>query len=274
MFAFVPLLFAAFPAVAPVADRAPLTAPKPVAAREAEPAPATRTVYPFNGHDLEGWAPYVIPPHTLDSPRGANVWVVGVSAPKPDDPARLVIGLVDGGDTPELITPGRGADLATTEHYGDMTVSLEYLLPQGSNAGVIVHGRYELQLLDAGHGQARSQAKELAKRDPGSFHKSGHLSAYGFAAPTALPDLAPGMWHALSFRFVAPRFDEAGTKMTDARFEAVTVDGVEALRSAELPGSTGKRKRGAETPTGPLVLQGDHGPVAFRNLKVEVPAGE
>jgi len=227
-----------------------------------------RTVYPFNGHDQQGWEPMAIAPWRLDGPRGANLWTVGVSAPKPDDPGRLVIGKVDSGDSPELITPGKGADLATTERFGDMRVTLDYLLPQGSNAGVIPHGRYELQLLDADHGQARREAERSAD----ALSKKGHLSVYGIAAPERMPDLATGRWHTLSFRFVAPRFDADGHKVEDARFEAVTVDGVEVLGAASLPGSTGRRKRGDETPTGPLVLQGDHGPVAFRNIKIETPA--
>ena len=244
------------------ADRTPLTAPKP-----ADRFDAAAVVYPFNGHDLTGWRPLAVPPWTLDGPRGANLWVVGVCAPKPDDPGRLVIGDVDAGDPPELICPGGGADLATAEDYGDFEARLEYLLPEGSNAGVIPHGRYELQLLDDGHRQAKLQAKEL-KRSGGRLHPNGHLSAYGFAAPTALPELAAGRWHELSFRFVAPRFGPDGAKTADARFERVTVDGVEALAGADLPGTTGKRDRGAEAPTGPFVLQGDHGPVAFRNLRL------
>ena len=266
------LLFAAAPAGVAPADREPLVAPKPAVAAGSEIAAPTRTVYPFNGHDLDGWEPQVVPPWKPDTPRGANLWVVGVCAPKPDDPGRLVIGTVDAGDAPELIAPGRGADLATVSHHGDMTVSLDYLLPAGSNAGVIPHGRYELQLLDADHRQAKFQAKDLVKAGGGGLHKSGHLSAYGYAAPTRMPDLAPGKWHSLSFTFVAPRFGPDGAKTADARFARVAVDGVTVLTDAAMSGSTGKRERGAETPTGPLVLQGDHGPVAFRNLRIEVPA--
>ena len=272
-----PLLFAA---VALDAGRAPLVAPRPADAGPSERAPLTAAkpadrfagaavVYPFNGHDLTGWEPLAVPPWSLDGPRGANLWVVGVCAPKPDDPGRLVVGAVDAGDPPELVCPGRGADLATVEDYGDFEARLEYLLPEGSNAGVIPHGRYELQLLDDAHGQARSQAKQL-KNAGGGYHANGHLSAYGFAAPDALPELPAGRWHALSFRFLAPRFGPDGAKTANARFERVTVDGVEVLGRAELPGSTGKRARGAETPTGPFVLQGDHGPVAFRNLRLRV----
>ena len=245
------------------ADRVPLTAPKP-----GDRFAGAVVVYPFNGHDLTGWEPLAVPPWSLGGPRGANLWAVGVCAPKPDDPGRLVVGAVDAGDPPELICPGRGADLATVTHYGDFEVRLEYLLPEGSNAGVIPHGRYELQLLDDGHRQARLQAARL-KKSGEAYHPDGHLSAYGFAAPTALPELPAGRWHALSFRFVAPRFGPDGAKKTaNARFERVTVDGVEALAVAELPGPTGERDRGAETPTGPFVLQGDHGPVACRNLRL------
>ena len=160
---------------------------------------------------MEGWEPLAVPPWSLDGPRGANLWVVGVCAPKPDDPGRLVIGAVDAGDAPELICPGRGADLATAERYGDFEARLEYLLPEGSNAGVIPHGRYELQLLDAGHPQAKSQAREPGTGGAaGVPHPSGHLSAYGFAAPDRLPALPAGRWHELSFRFVAPRFAADG----------------------------------------------------------------
>jgi sugar phosphate isomerase/epimerase len=72
--------------------------------------------------------------------------------------------------------------------------------------------------------------------------------------------------------FRAPRFDKRGRKLSNARFETVVHDGVLIHEDIELTGPTRAGIANDEKPTGPLMLQGDHGPVAYRNIRIE-PAG-
>ena len=207
-------------------------------------------VYPFNGHDLSGWAATVTPPWTPE--KRPDLWQVGVAAPKPDDPSELVIGPVGQGDPPELVSPGESADFATAREFGDLGVRLEFLLPEDSNSGVILMNRYEVQLTTRG-------------RDK-KANSSGAI--YSLAAPprdTPMPQ--PGVWHTLEIDFRAPRF-EGGKKTADALFRRVAIDDATLLENIPAEKTTGKRNRGAEVPNGPFVLQGDHGPVSFRNIKL------
>ena len=72
--------------------------------------------------------------------------------------------------------------------------------------------------------------------------------------------------------FRAPRFDKTGRKIANARFEKVVHNGVLVHSDIEVTGPTRAGVYDDEKPLGPLMLQGDHGPVAYRNLWV-APAG-
>ena len=80
--------------------------------------------------------------------------------------------------------------------------------------------------------------------------------------------LAPGKWQSFDIVFRAPRFDESGKKTANAVFEKVIHNGVVVHENAELTGPT-RGGYGKEKPVGPLRLQGDHGPVAYRNIYIE-----
>ena len=68
--------------------------------------------------------------------------------------------------------------------------------------------------------------------------------------------------------FRAPRFDDAGKKAANARFEKVVLNGTTIHEDVELEYPTGHAWRHQEKPVGPLLLQADHGPVAFRHVRV------
>ena len=69
-------------------------------------------------------------------------------------------------------------------------------------------------------------------------------------------------------RSCAPRFDKDGKKTANARIVKATLNGQVIHENVELLTPTGHNYTKPEMATGPLMLQGDHGPVAFRNVKV------
>ena len=82
----------------------------------------------------------------------------------------------------------------------------------------------------------------------------------------------PGEWQSFDIVFRAPRFDASGTKTENARFVRVIHNGVVIHENVELTGPTNASAFADENPTGPVMLQGDHGPVAFRNLWIKTVA--
>jgi hypothetical protein len=77
-----------------------------------------------------------------------------------------------------------------------------------------------------------------------------------------------GEWQTLSIVFQSPRFDENGKKTANAKFVKVVLNGTVLHENVEMKGPTPGGLTGKEAPIGPLMLQGDHGAVAYRNLKV------
>jgi hypothetical protein len=113
-------------------------------------------------------------------------------------------------------------------------------------------GRYEVQVLDS------FGRKEMNKGDMGAI--------YGVAAPKVNATKKPGEWQKFVIDFQAPRF-EGKKKIADGIFRKVTLNGEVIHESVTVKGGTGSHL-GEEVPVGPLLLQGNHGPVAFRNLKI------
>lgn len=156
--------------------------------------------------------------------------------------------------------PRQGVDLYTDEKFGDCTVKLEFLITRGSNSGVYLMGEYEVQIADS---FAKPSGRELRQGDMGAI--------YSAAAPTLNAAGVPGTWQTYEIEFVAPKFDANGNKTAKAMFKRVVLNGVLVQENVEVDGSTGGGLTGNEHPTGPLMLQGDHGPVAFRNIEIIVP---
>ncbi|MCZ7637199.1 MAG: DUF1080 domain-containing protein [Verrucomicrobia bacterium] len=81
----------------------------------------------------------------------------------------------------------------------------------------------------------------------------------------------PGEWQTFDITFTAPRFDATGRKTAPARFVQVRHNGRLIHENVALTGPTRAavwESERDEKPTGPLMLQGDHGPVAYRNLRL------
>ncbi len=88
----------------------------------------------------------------------------------------------------------------------------------------------------------------------------------------ALAALAPGAAPEFVIDFQAPRF-EGDKKTSNAKFLKVVLNGEVIHEDVEAPKPTGGELSSKEAATGPLLLQGDLGPVSFRNIKI-TPKGK
>lgn len=158
-------------------------------------------------------------------------------------------------------------NLITTWEHGDIELELEVMLPKGSNSGIFLQGRYEIQLFDS-WGVKTPQFSDI-----GGIYRNWETEAdkiYLGKAPLSNPSKAPGLWQKMKISFRAPKFDTNGKKIANAKFMSVELNGVKIHDNVEVPLLTGAPIENNEKPTGPLMIQGDHGPVAFRNIKYKL----
>lgn len=207
----------------------------------------------LNGRNLEGWH--------VASGKQPGEWVTAraVTWKRIFDPKRLTFTPAPG-DRIVNGREGRTLDLISDESFGDCELYLEYMLSQGSNSGVFLSGLYEIQLFDSyGFDGA------LMPGDNGAIYRL-HDNTGGWP-PRANASRPPGAWQSLQVWFRAPRF-EGGRKTANARFLRVLLNEKLIHEDVEVPGPTGSHGGRAEAASGPLMLQGDHGPVAFRNIYI------
>ncbi len=148
--------------------------------------------------------------------------------------------------------------------HGDLDLELEFMLPKGSNSGIYLQGRYELQLYDS-WGVKAPKFSDLGGIYRNWEREKGQI--YMGKAPLANPAKAPGLWQKLFIAFRAPRFDASGQKIANARIVQATINGVVIHENIEIPLPTGGPIEKNEKALGPLMIQGDHGAVAFRNIQ-------
>ncbi|MCC6421779.1 MAG: DUF1080 domain-containing protein [Gemmataceae bacterium] len=206
----------------------------------------------FNGKDLNGWKF-----RGGEKAAKKSRWTVAGNVQlDPKAPGRLTAlkdgagVLLNGGD-------GRGVDLLTEAQHGDCELHVEFIVPKGSNSGIYFQGQYEVQILDS----FGKQDRDLKFGDCGGI--------YNHAPPRTNASKAPGEWQSFDVVFRAPRFDAKGKKTANAKFLKVMHNGTVIHENVELKGPTTSALGGPERLTGPLMLQGDHGPVAFRNLRLQ-----
>lgn len=156
--------------------------------------------------------------------------------------------------------------LFTTWEHGDLELRAEMMLPKGSNSGLYFQGRYEIQLFDSWRKDSVSYADLGGVYERWDESRPAGRQGSGGRAPRQNVAKAPGLWQKLHVVFRAPRFDATGNKVENARFERVTLNGVLIHENVEVTGPTRAAAFAEEAPTGPLMIQGDHGPVALRNL--------
>ena len=142
----------------------------------------------------------------------------------------------DGG----LASTGKAENLVSTQAFNDFTLHVEFRLPKGRNSGVYLRGRYEAQIED-------SDAAE-----PPLNHIGG---IYGFLAPTWDARRQPGEWQTFDITLVG-------------RVVTIEFNGRRVICDREIPGITGGAIDSDEGSPGPIMLQGDHGAIEYRNITI------
>ena len=137
-----------------------------------------------------------------------------------------------------LINAEPGNNLVTEQEFSDFQLHAEFRYPPGSNSGIYLRGRYEVQIEDNYGGEADS-------------HKIGGV--YGFLTPSVNAAKRAGQWQTYDITLV-------GRTLT------VVLNGERVIDRQVIPGITGGALDSDEGSPGPLMLQGDHGPVEFRKL--------
>jgi len=162
------------------------------------------------------------------------------------------------------LVPGAGS-LVTKESFGDIQLHLEWTTPTGAdasrvgqfrgNSGVILMGRYEVQVLSS-------------YNNP-TYPDGGAGAIYGLYPPLVNPCLPEGQWNSYDIVFEAPKFD--GDKLTKPAYLTLFFNGLLVQHRVELLGSTSREPIAAYTPHPPELpfsLQGHAGPARFRNIWV------
>src|SRR5579872_132991 len=209
----------------------------------------------LDGHDTAGW-------HARDGK--PDTWYTASDVHVNNTGTRQLLAGV-GPTGPVMINgpDGRTADFVTDEKFGDIELYIEFLISAKSNSGVYMQGLYEVQILDS-YGVTKPGV-----HDCGAIYERWiDGKGVGGTAPTVNASRAPGEWQSFHIWFKAPRFDGSGKKIEDARFLRVEQNGVLIHTNTTAPGPTRAALSIPEAAKNPLMLQGDHGPVAFRNIYV------
>jgi len=204
-----------------------------------------KTVMSFNGKNLDGWK--------LKGDKAKSHWTVGKATMNAESPRELVVRDAKAGAGELINAKPQGVDIYTEEKWGDVTIELEFMVPQRSNSGIYVMGEYEVQVLDS-YGRERVGPGDLG-------------GLYGAAAPTKNASKKPGEWQKFVIEFQAPKF-EGDKKVANAMFIKVTLNGEVIHENVEMKGVTPTGVTEKEAATGPLMFQGNHDVVAYRNIKV------
>ena len=167
---------------------------------------------------------------------------------------------------PDKKNPGK--DLYTSLQHGDADLELDYMMAKGSNSGIYLQGRYEIQLLDSWGVVNPKSGDNGGIYERWDDSKPDGQKGYEGHAPRQNASRAPGLWQHIKISFQAPRFNAAGQKTENAKILRVELNGVPIQENVELSGPTRGAMENNEVASGPLRFQGDHGPIAFRNIKL------
>ena len=131
-----------------------------------------------------------------------------------------------------------GGNLVTRDSFMDFKLHVEFRYPKGGNSGVYLRGRYEVQVEDTPPSRVRTE---------------GLGAIYGFLAPSDDAAKGPERWQTYDITLIG-------------RLVTVALNGTTVIDNREIPGITGGALTCDEGAPGPLMLQGDHGPIEFRNV--------
>ena len=132
---------------------------------------------------------------------------------------------------------GAATDLISNGKYWNFKLHVEYRTPEHSNSGIGLRGRYEVQILED-HGR------------PLDRHSNAAL--YSRIIPTENVTKPAGEWQTYDIRLVG-------------RHVTVTLNG-KTVTQGVIDGLTAIACDPDEGVPGPIMLQGDHGPVEFRGI--------
>lgn len=168
----------------------------------------------FNGYNLDGWK--------SSDPEKKNQWTVKKGI---------------------LLNPESGVNLITDKKFEDFKLSIEFRYPKGSNSGVYLRGRYEVQVED-NYGL-----------EPESTLFGG---IYGFLKPNQMAAKPAGEWQRYEITLIGRRV-------------SVVANDKKIINDQIIPGITGGALDSKEALPGPIMLQGDHGIIEYRNIKIQLP---
>ncbi|WP_162055094.1 family 16 glycoside hydrolase [Pontibacter pamirensis] len=157
-------------------------------------------------------------------------------------------------------------NLFTKMEHGDIELELDFMMDKGSDAGIYLQGRYEVQLFDSWGVQNPTAADCGAIYERWDEDRPGDRKGYEGHPPAVNVSKAPGLWQHYKIVFRAPRFNAQGQKTANAVFVQVIHNGVTIHENVEVTGPTRAAAFQDEQPLGPLMIQGDHGRVAIRNI--------
>ena len=163
----------------------------------------------FNGKNLDGWK----------ADKSDNQWVVKEGI---------------------LTSDKAGANLISEQKFDDFKLFAEFRYPEGSNSGIYLRGRYELQIEDN------------KGTEPSNVYYGG---IYGFLTPNEMVAKGPNIWQTYEVTLIGRRVTIIGNGKT------IICDQI-------IPGITGGALDSNEGVAGPLMLQGDHGPIEFRKIVI------
>jgi hypothetical protein len=162
---------------------------------------------------------------------------------------------------------GRLPNLITKEAFGDCEVHVEFLIAKNSNAGIKFHEVYEIQILDS-YGKKNLDGSGMGGIYPRADTVKGGYLDKG-VPPRVNASKPAGEWQTLDVIWKSPRFDAKGEKVASAVVVKATLNGEVIHDNAEVKTPTGGNWQKKETPTGSFMLQCDHGPTAWRNVRIK-----
>jgi hypothetical protein len=173
-----------------------------------ENAKEGKTVKLFNGKNLNGW-----------EMKTGNQWAV-----------------LDG----VLTSAKPGVNLISEEKFNDFKLHAEFRYPEGSNSGMYLRGRYEVQIADN------------IGLEPSSIYFGG---IYGLLTPNENAAMKTGEWQTYDITLI-------GRRVT------IVANGKTVIANQNIEAMTGGALDNNEAEAGPIMIQGDHGPVEFRKLEI------
>ena len=139
-----------------------------------------------------------------------------------------------------LTSPHSGSNLVTNQTFKDFKLHIEFRYPKESNSGVYLRGRYEIQVIDS------------KGMEPSDVLLGG---VYGFLTPSEMMAKSPGEWQSFDVTLVG-------------RMVTIYANEKRIICNREIPGITGGAIDSNEGDPGPILLQGDHGPIEYRNIVI------